>query len=239
MVYYIFCSCLFIFAWLFIGIFFLKSGCQNNYSLGIISIKQSYLFLCFLTLPSHQTSKIRAHWLTWRKRLLFYFWYVKPRLNAFSGIWSLGCLQNEHKQKEPNFPTFPNFNRVQVQNKISKSITVKSALLFDIQKRGFHYRYCFDLLQLVLLILIEAMQKYKIIMKTFFINYCLLDLSKMCINSSRPSFQLVGGYNKFSSCTTYSKYSTIVATSIRFSSSEYAESISESLIFVPWFLTSR
>ena len=130
--------------------------------------------------------------------------------------------------------TSPNFLSIQVRNKISKSITVKSALLFDIQKRGFQYRYCFEFLQGVLFILIQAMQKYKII-KTFFINYCVLDLSKICINSSRPSFQLVGGYNKFSSCTTYSKYSTIVATSIRFSSSEYAESISESLICVPWF----
>ena len=88
------------------------------------------------------------------------------------------------------------------------------------------------------------MQKYKIKIKTFLINCCVLDLSTLCINSSRPSFQLVGGYNKFSSRTTYSKYSTsfsstpfitIVTSSIRLSSSEYMESISESLIFVPWF----
>ena len=86
--------------------------------------------------------------------------------------------------------TSPNFLSIQVRNKISKSITVKSALLFDIQKRGFQYRYCFEFLQGVLFILIQAMQKYKII-KTFFINYCVLDLSKICINSSGPSFQLV------------------------------------------------
>ena len=88
------------------------------------------------------------------------------------------------------------------------------------------------------------MKKYKIKTKRFVINYCVLDLSQICINGSRPSFQLVGGYNKFSSLTTYSKYSTsslstsfimTVASPIRLSSSEYAESISESLIFVPWF----
>ena len=88
------------------------------------------------------------------------------------------------------------------------------------------------------------MQKCEIKTKTFVINYCVLDLSKICINSSRPSFQLVGGCNEFSSRTTCLKYSTsssstsfiiIVASSIRFSSSEYAESISESLIFVLWF----
>ena len=130
------------------------------------------------------------------------------------------------------------------ETKFQKASQGKSALLFYVQKKGFHYRYCFDLLQHVLFILIQAIQKYKIKAKMFVINYCVLDFSKICINSSRPSFQLVGGYNKFSSRTTYSKYSRsssstsfiiILASSIRFSSSEYAESISESLILVPWF----
>ena len=63
MVYYIFCSCLFIFVWLFIGfLFFLKSRCQNNYGLGINFDKKVISFLCFLNLPSHQTSKIMAQW---------------------------------------------------------------------------------------------------------------------------------------------------------------------------------
>ena len=141
------------------------------------------------------------------KEVVIYFWYGKPGLNAFSGIWDLDRLQNKHKQKEPNFPEFPNFLSVQIRNKISKSITVNQRF-YLIFKRGFQYRYCFDLLQLVLFILIQAMQKYKVKIKTFFINYCVLDLSKICINSSRPSFQLVGGYNIFSSFTTYSKYST-------------------------------
>ena len=79
---------------------------------------------------------------------------------------------------------------------------------YFIFKRGFQYRYCFDLFQHVLFILTQAMQKKKIKTKTFVINYCVLDLSKICINSSHPSFHLVGGYNKFSSRTTYSKYST-------------------------------
>ena len=88
------------------------------------------------------------------------------------------------------------------------------------------------------------MQKYEIKTKTFVINNFVLELSKICINSSRPSFQLVGGYSKFSSRATYSKYSTsssstsfiiIVASSRKFSCSEYAESISELLIIVPWF----
>ena len=128
--------------------------------------------------------------------------------------------------------------------KFKKTSQDKSALLFYIQKRAFQYRYCFDLFQHVLFILIQTMQKYKIKTKAFVINYCVLNLSKICINSSRPSFQLFGGYNKFSSRKTYSKYSRsslltsfiiIVASSIRFSPSEYAESISKSLTFVPWF----
>ena len=61
MVYYIFCSCLFIFVWLFIGfLFFLKSGYQNNYSTAIKLDKIVISFLCFLNLPSHQTLKIIA-----------------------------------------------------------------------------------------------------------------------------------------------------------------------------------
>ena len=114
----------------------------------------------------------------------------------------------------------------QHETKFQKASQGKSALLFYIQKRGFEYRYCFDLFQHILFILIQAMQKYKI--KMFVINYCVLDLSKIRINSSYPSFQLIGGYNKFSSRTTQSRYSTsspstlfiiIVASSIRFSSS--------------------
>ena len=41
--------------------------------LRLISIKWPYLFLCFLNLPFHQTSKITVQWRTSRKRLLFIF----------------------------------------------------------------------------------------------------------------------------------------------------------------------
>ena len=37
------------------------------------------------------------------KGVVIYFWYGKPRLNAFSGILNLDRLQNKHKQIEPNF----------------------------------------------------------------------------------------------------------------------------------------
>ena len=110
--------------------------------------------------------------------------------------------------------------------------------------RNTKYRYCFDLFQHVLFILIQAAQNCEIKTKAFVIIYCVLDLSKICINSSYPSFQLVGGYNKFSLRTTYSKYSASssstpfiinVAFSIRFFSSEYGQSIFESLISALWF----
>ena len=91
--------------------------------------------------------------------------------------------------------------------KFQKESQGKSALLFNIQKRGFQYRYCFHLFQHILFIQIQSMPKYKIT-KTFVINYCVLYLSKICKNSSHPSFQLLEGYDKFFSRMTYSKYST-------------------------------
>ena len=128
------------------------------------------------------------------------------------------------------------------ETKFQKASQGKSVLLFHIQKRGFQCRYCFELFQQVLFILIQAMQNYKIKTQKFVINYCVLDLSEICINSSRPSFQLVPSFqfHKFSSRTRYSKYSAsstsilfiiIVASSIRSSSAEYAEALSESLFF--------
>ena len=148
------------------------SGCQNNYSLGINFDKTVISFFVFLNLPSHHSLKIIAQWLIiMENKVVIYLWYDKPHLNAFSKIWNLDRLQNKHKQKEPNFPEFPNFLSVQIRNKISKSITVNQHLFFGIQKWCSQYRYCFDLLQRVLLILIQAMQKYKITIKTFFINY--------------------------------------------------------------------
>ena len=157
MVYYIFCSSLFIFAWLFIGIFFVKLGAKITL----------VIFFVFFNPPLLPDIEKKSAMIDLEKEVVIYFWYGKPRLNAFSGIWNLVRLQNEHKQKELSLPEFPNFLSVQARNKISKSITVKSALLWNIQKRGFQYTYCFDLLQHVLFILIKAMQKYKII-KFFF-----------------------------------------------------------------------
>ena len=49
------------------------------------------------------------------------FWYGKPRLNTFSGIWNLVRLQNEHKQKEPNLPEFPNFLVFKYETKFQKA----------------------------------------------------------------------------------------------------------------------
>ena len=48
------------------------------------------------------------------KEVVVYFWYGKPRLNAFYGISNLDRLQNKHNRKEPNFPEFLNFVSVQV-----------------------------------------------------------------------------------------------------------------------------
>ena len=110
MVCYIFCSCFFIFIWSFIGFFFfLKSGCQNSYSLGINFDKIIMSFLCFLNLPSHQALKIIARWLTCRKRLLFILGMVNLAWIHFSGLWNLDRLQNKHKRKDPNLSGIPKF----------------------------------------------------------------------------------------------------------------------------------
>ena len=102
---------------------------RDNFNKTIIS------FLCFLTLPSYQNIENKSAMNDLEKEIVISFWFGKRRLDAFSGIWNLVRLQNEHKQKEPKLPLFPNFLSVRVRNKISKSITVKSTLLFEIQKR--------------------------------------------------------------------------------------------------------
>ena len=165
--------------------------------LRLISIKWPYLFLCFLNLPSHQTSKITVQWRTSRKRLLFIFgmenlaWmhFQKYELQIF-------CRANisEKSQTSWNSQILSVFK---YKTKFQKAWKGKSALLFYIQRRGFQYRYCFDLFQHVLFIPTQAIQKHKIKIKTFAINYCVLHFSKIGIKSSHPYFQLVGGYNSF------------------------------------------
>ena len=86
MKYYIFCSCLFIFAWLFISFFFLKSGWQNDYSLGINLDKIVISFFVNFK-PPHQTDiENKKTMIDPEKEVVIYFWYYKPCLNAFSGI---------------------------------------------------------------------------------------------------------------------------------------------------------
>ena len=89
------------------------------------------------------------------------------------------------------------------------------------------------------------MQKYSIKIKTFFINYCVLDLSKICINSCRRSFQLAGGDSlhinslRVRHIQNIPQFFIIIhnncSTLHKALSLGNAESISESLIFVPWF----
>ena len=127
--------------------------------LRLISIKWPYLFLCFLNLPSHQTSKITVQWRTSRKRLLFIFgmenlaWmhFQKYELQIFCR-----ASISEKSQTSWNSQILSVFK---YKTKFQKAWKGKSALLFYIQRRGFQYRYCFDLFQHVLFIPTQAIQK--------------------------------------------------------------------------------
>ena len=155
MVYYIFCSCLFIFGWLFIGfLFFLKSGCQNNCSLGINFDKIVISFLCSSKPPLPPDIENNSAMIEPEKEVVNYLWYGKLRLNVFFGIWNLDHLQNKHKWKEPNFPEFTNFISVQVRNQNFKRHQKVNQCFHFIFKR----KACFDLFQHILFILIQSIQ---------------------------------------------------------------------------------
>ena len=114
------------------------SGCQNNNSLGINFDKIVISFFVLFKPPLLPDFKNNSAKIDLEKEIVIYFWYDKPRLNAFSGIWNLDRLQNKHKQKEPNFPKFPNFLTVQIRNKISKGITVNQRFYLIFEREFFN-----------------------------------------------------------------------------------------------------
>ena len=67
------------------SLFFLKSGWQNNYSLGINLDKIVISFFVNLK-PSLQPDIENKKTMIDLDKEVIYFWYYKPCLNAFSGI---------------------------------------------------------------------------------------------------------------------------------------------------------
>ena len=65
------------------------------------------------------------------REVVIYFWYGKPRLNAFSGILNLDRLQNKHKGKEPNFPEFPNLSVFKYKQNFKRHHKVNKREVFN------------------------------------------------------------------------------------------------------------
>ena len=76
---------LFSYDYLLAFFFFLKVGAKITIALGLISIIQSYLF-CVFKPPLPPDIENNSTMIDPEKEVVIYFWYGKPRLNAFSGI---------------------------------------------------------------------------------------------------------------------------------------------------------